>query len=267
MVGPRVLISLLALALRAKEASRKVPRIQDENAGEIVAALGVDFDGLARELGLVMRCYNRFLSHEAVVVRTIMFRETLHGLIERYPDAACVNLGCGLDDKFMQVDNEDIEWFDVDLPDQIALRRRFFKDRPRCTMVCGDALDGAWTTCVSAGRMVVVCMEGVLEYFTKDQTAVCLHVLCDSFEHGYLVAEMNPMAMVEYARQAPTKESVAPFRWGTASGEEFVELEPRLALLSEHSLCEEMRKHTLLGMLYAESPNCSLNNRIAVFRW
>ena len=87
--------------------------------------------------------YDPFLSHEGVVARTIMFANALRTLIDMHPDAVCVNLGCGFDDKFSQVDNGEIEWFDVDLPDQIAVRRKVYEDRPRCTMLEGDALDGA----------------------------------------------------------------------------------------------------------------------------
>lgn len=51
------------------------------------------------------------------------------------------------------------------------------------------------------------------------------------------------------------------------SGAEFVELEPRMELLSEHSYNEEMRKHTLQGKLFAVTHGKNVNNRIAVFRW
>ena len=118
--------ALLALAMRAEEMTRETPRISDKKAAEICAALGVDFASLVRELGWDLDRYDPVLSHEAIVARTIMFRDTLRGLVEQYPNATFINLGCGLDDKFAQVDNGTIAWFDVDLPDQIALRRRFF---------------------------------------------------------------------------------------------------------------------------------------------
>ena len=124
--------ALVTLAIRASETARPNPRIVDVKAAEIIDALGVDVSK-----------YDPFLSHEGVVARTIMFADALRGLITRYPDALCVNLGCGFDDKFSQVDNGQIEWFDVDLPDQIAVRRKVYEDRPRCTMMEGDALDGA----------------------------------------------------------------------------------------------------------------------------
>lgn len=117
-------------------------------------------------------------------------------------------------------------------------------------------------------RVVIVCMEGVLEYFSKEQTSTCLHVLCDSFAHGYLVAEMNSMEAVEHAKQQGAARSrKAPLKWGTQSGHEFTELEPRLTLVSERSFNEEMRKHSERGKAFADSPNHNLNNRIAIFSW
>ena len=218
------------------------PRIADEKAKEIIDTLDVDVSK-----------YDLFLSHESVVARTIMFADALRGLITRYPDALCINLGCVFDGKFSQVDNGRIEWFDVDPPDQIAVCRKVYEGRPRCTMMDGDALDGTRTAALPKSRSgTIVVMEGVLEYVTIEQTATCLHMLCDSFEHGYLVAEMNPMFMVKRSKQHDAiKNTDATSKWGTESGAEFVELEPRMTLISGHGCNEEMRKHTLRGKLFA----------------
>ncbi|MDO4400184.1 MAG: class I SAM-dependent methyltransferase [Coriobacteriia bacterium] len=249
--------ALVTLAIRASETARPDARIHDEKAAEIIAKLGVDVSK-----------YDPFLSHEGVVARTIMFANALRLLIEQEPDAVCVNLGCGFDDKFIQVDNGRIEWFDVDLPDQIAVRRKVFSDRDRCTMLEGDALDGAWTAALPKGRANIIVMEGVLEYFTKEQTATCLHMLCDSFEHGWLLTEMNSPVMAKHSdKHDAIKNTNATFKWGTKSGEEFVALEPRLQLISERSYNEEMRKHTMRGKLFAATIGRNLNNRLALFAW
>lgn len=166
------------------------------------------------------------------------------------------------------MDNGRIRWFDVDLPDQIAVRRKVYDDRDRCVMMDGDALDGAWTATIPKDQPIIVVMEGVLEYFTKEQTATCLHMLCDSFEHGWLLAEMNSMLIVKHSKQHDAiKNTNATFKWGTESGAEFVELEPRMTLVSERSYNEEMRKWTLRGKLFAATLGKNLNNRLAIFSW
>lgn len=248
--------ALIPLAVKASETSRPNPRIRDEKAKEIIETLGVDVSK-----------YDPFLSHEGVVARTIMFRRQLIALLKKYPNAVCVNLGCGFDDKFSQVDNGTLQWFDVDLPDQIAVRRKVYDDRERCKMLDGSALDGEWTKTLPKAKMNLIVMEGVLEYFSKEQVKICLNMLCDSFEHGYLLAELHsPFLEKNSKHHDAVKHTNATFGWGTKSGKEYLELEPRMHLVSETSYNEEMKKYSIRGKLFAIIGK-NLNNRLAVFRW
>ena len=206
--------ALIPLAIKASETSRPDARIKDLKAKEIIDSLGVDDSK-----------FDPFLSHEGVVARTIMFREELKKLLKKYPDALCINLGCGFDDKFSQVDNGKLIWFDVDLPDQIEVRRKVYEDRDRCTM------------------------------------------LCDSFPHGYLLAELHsPFLEKHGSHHDAVKNTNAVFGWGTKSGTEYLELEPRMTMISETSYNEEMKKYSLRGKLFAIIGK-NINNRLAVFQW
>lgn len=248
--------ALIPLAIKASETARTNARIIDRKAKEIIDTLGVDVSK-----------YDPFLSHEGVVARTILFRQELNRLIDRYPNALCINLGCGFDDKFSQVDNGKITWFDVDLPDQIEKRRKVYVDRERCKMMGGSALEAEWTKKLPKNEMNIVVMEGVLEYFQKDQVKRCLNMLCDSFAHGYLLAELHsPFLEKNGKHHDAVKHTNADFGWGTRSGREYLELEPRMSLVSETSYNEEMKKYTIRGKLFAIVGK-NLNNRLAVFTW
>jgi len=248
--------ALIPLAIKASETARPNARIKDLKAKEIIDSLGVDVSK-----------FDPFLSHEGVVARTILYREQLKELLNKYPDAVCINLGCGFDDKFSQVDNGSVRWFDVDLPDQIAVRRKVYEDRERCVMLEGNALNGDWTRSIPKADMVIVVMEGVLEYFSKEQVKTCLNMLCDSFPHGYLLAELHsPFLEKNSKHHDAVKNTNATFGWGTKSGREYLALEPRMTLVSETSYNEEMKKYTIRGKLFAIIGK-NLNNRLAVFKW
>ena len=248
--------ALIPLAIKASETARPNARIKDLKAKEIIDSLGVDVSK-----------FDPFLSHEGVVARTILYREQLKELLNKYPDAVCINLGCGFDDKFSQVDNGSVRWFDVDLPDQIAVRRKVYEDRERCVMLEGNALNGDWTRSIPKADMVIVVMEGVLEYFSKEQVKTCLNMLCDSFPHGYLLAELHsPFLEKNSKHHDAVKNTNATFGWGTKSGREYLELEPRMTLVSETSYNAEMKKYTIRGKLFAIIGK-NLNNRLAVFKW
>ena len=110
-------------------------------------------------------------------------------------------------------------------------------------------------------------MEGVLEYFTKEQVTTCLKMLCDSFEHGYLLAELHHPIMGKSSKHHDAvKYTNAEFQWGTKSGKEYLDLEPRLTMLSEQSYNVEMRKHSFRAKLFAFFLPF-LNNRLAVYQW
>ncbi len=248
--------ALIPLAIKASETARPNARIRDEKAKAIIETLGVDVSK-----------YDPFLSHEGVVARTLLFRDKIKALLQTHPDATCINLGCGFDDKFSQVDNGRVRWFDVDLPDQIAVRRKVYEDRERCTMLDGDALNGYWTKNIPKAELYIVVMEGVLEYFSKEQVKTCLHMLCDSFAHGYLLAELHSPFLEKHSKQHDAvKYTNATFGWGTESGREYLALEPRMNLVSETSYNDEMKKYSIRGKLFALIGK-NLNNRLAVYRW
>ena len=248
--------ALIPLAIKASETARPNPRIRDLKAKEIIDSLGVDVSK-----------YDPFLSHEGVIARTIMYRDTLKALLQKYPDALCINLGCGFDDKFSQVDNGKLQWFDVDLPDQIAVRRKVYQDRDRCKMLPGSALESDWTAQLPKARVNIIIMEGVLEYFSKEQVKTCLNMLCNSFSHGYLLAELHsPFLEKNGKHHDAVKHTNATFGWGTKSGREYLDLEPRMKLISEKSYNEEMKKYSFRGKLFSIIGK-NINNRLAVFRW
>lgn len=119
--------ALIPLAIRANETERKMARIHDDKAVEIIRELDVDTEKL-----------NRFFSHEGVIARTILFDETVKKLLRKYLDAVCINIGCGLDDRFSRVDNGKIRWFNVDLSDSIEMRKKFFYETEREHMLAAN---------------------------------------------------------------------------------------------------------------------------------
>ena len=133
--------ALIPLAIRANETKRKNARIHDEKAVQIIKALTIDTKDI-----------DKFFSHEGVVARTIMFDRALKSYLQQYPDAVCVNLGCGLDSRFSRVDNGSILWYDIDLPDAIAVRKQFFQEEERVRLIEGSILEPEWTRLVKKGK-------------------------------------------------------------------------------------------------------------------
>ena len=70
----------------------------------------------------------------------------------------------------------------------------------------GDALDGAWTKNIPRSDMYLIVMEGVMEYFSKEQVKTCLNMLCDSFEER-VVTGSEPEQIKYVETEIKTTES------------------------------------------------------------
>ena len=254
--------ALIPLAVKANETMRKNARIKDRKAVEIIKALNID-----------TRPYDKFMSHEGVVARTIMLDRQLKSIIKKAPDTVIVNVGAGFDDRFTRVDNGRILWFDLDLPDAIAARRKAFPERERVTMIAGNALEDGWCEQVKAalsGRKSkpVFIAEGLFMYLTLEQIRTFLEVLKNSFpKGGILIAEQNCKLMQKNEKHHDTvKNTNAHFMSGTDSGQEIADLTEGFELVEEHSFNEEMKKYSIRAKLFALLLP-KMNDRWATFRW
>ena len=66
------------------------------------------------------------------------------GYLNDHPTAAVVNLGCGLDTTFSQVDNGSAVGYHVDFPDVIRVREELLPKKERQINIACDLTDHSW---------------------------------------------------------------------------------------------------------------------------
>ncbi|MCR5172604.1 MAG: class I SAM-dependent methyltransferase [Treponema sp.] len=253
--------ALIPVAIKANETLRKNPRIRDEVAVEIINTLGIDTEP-----------FDKFMSHEGVIARTVMLDRMVKDFIAKNPSAVIVNIGAGFDNRFSRVDNGSISWFDLDLPDSIELRKKVFSAHERVSMISGSVFEESWCKAVKeavekTNSKVLFIAEGVFMYFTLEEIKKLLSVLKTNFPHATLIAEQNNPLMVKNQKYHDTvKNTNAVFKSGTWSGREIADLCEGIRFVEEHSFNEEMKKHSLRGWLFAKILP-KMNDRWAVFEW
>ena len=94
------------------------------------------------------------------------FDRCVREFLAAHPDAVVVELGCGLDTRFYRVDNGPVTWYDLDLPEVIALRRRVLEEMPRHAFIGCSVVDFAWMNTVQpeVGRAYLFLAEGVFMF-------------------------------------------------------------------------------------------------------
>jgi O-methyltransferase involved in polyketide biosynthesis len=175
---------LLTLYVRARESQRPDAMIHDDKAVEMVSRIAGDFSRF------------RMQRHDevAVVLRMRKFDSHVRDFLARNPDALVVHIGCGLDTRFERVDNGCIEWFDLDLPEVMELRRKLISHQSkRYHELAASVFDEGWFQEVSLylPRPVLFVTEGVLPYFEEAQVKSLFLKLRDRFPGSELVCDAH----------------------------------------------------------------------------
>lgn len=197
---------LLPLYNRAVESQRPNPIIQDPRAVELVQRLDYDF----------ARFGPGHLSHP---IRARMMDDILRAFLARHPDAVVINLGAGLDTAFERVDNGQVRWYEVDLPESIALRRQFFAESERHRFVTESALAPGWLDLVEPGTPLMVLAAGLLMYFTEEQVRWLITTLAERFPGAELQFDTIPrwfsaQSLAGKARMPGGSFVLPPMPWG-----------------------------------------------------
>jgi len=175
--------SLASLYWKAMESQRPDALLKDEAAVGLVARMSSDFNQV-RQIPMP----------ELLKVMRIMFTREMdryvRDFLSREPHAVVVHIGCGLDSRFERVDNGRVEWYDLDLPDVIDLRREFIADEgARYHLLACSVLDEAWLETIEmhSPRAVLFLAETVFVYFTEEQVRSLVLSLRDHFPGAELV--------------------------------------------------------------------------------
>ena len=194
----------ITLAARARETQRKHPVLRDPKAAEILGS--IDYDAAK---------YGRGAGGFVTVLRTAIIDFWVRGFLAAHPAATVVELGSGLNTRFERVDNGQVHWLDLDLPDTIELRRNFFADTGRRRMVAASVLDEGWLPDVahSPGPYFFVA-EGVLVYLPQDQVMAALARIAARFPGALVALDTYPRQSYEHQhRLAASKGMDARWAW------------------------------------------------------
>lgn len=107
--------------------------------------------------------------------------------LELFPQAAVVNLGCGLDDTFRKVDNGTCRGYNIDLPDVIATRNELLPAGEREENIPFDLNVSAWMDRIDASKGAVFYASGVFYYFKTEEVRALFCAMAERFPGSVLV--------------------------------------------------------------------------------
>jgi methyltransferase (TIGR00027 family) len=227
---------LIPLWAKATETRLTDPILRDVKAAELMEAIGYDFDKFAKGKGSQVGC----------CLRADVIDEWVRKFLVSHPRGSIVELGVGLDTRFERVDNSESQWFELDLPDVIGLRSRYFQETDRRHFIQKSVLKPDWIAEVAAAasRPVMFVAEGVLMYFEEEQVKTLFSTIADHFPGSLFAFDaMSPLMVRMQKRHDTINETSAEFRWGISNIAEIEAWDSRYSIEESVSFNDLAKQH------------------------
>jgi O-methyltransferase involved in polyketide biosynthesis len=222
----------LTLCGRALDSRAPHPFLGDPVAAEIARKVGYDCAHFPMPAS----------SATDIALRAKKLDTVVRRFVARHDDALVLDLGAGLDTRIARVrPPAGVDWYDVDLPNVVALRTATITGRAGAHSLAADLTEPAWLGAVPADRPAVIVADGLLAFLTQDALVALLHRLVDHFPCGEIAfngyTRFHMWVLKRYRGTASIADVVInpgfddphdPERW-----------EPRLRLVQEILLTRE----------------------------
>jgi O-methyltransferase involved in polyketide biosynthesis len=197
---------LIPLYGKATESRRPNPIFVDAKAQEILEGVDYDFGRLAipRKTSITL------------CIRARKLDDYARAFLAAHPAGLVLHLGCGLDSRCLRVPHAGAEWYDLDMPDVIELRRSFYDETPGYHMIASSVTDHEWMEAVTQrGRPTLVIAEGLLMYLLEAQVRALALALRAAFPRCELACDVYSEMTARRAHNMPSlKRTGATIHWG-----------------------------------------------------
>lgn len=238
---------LIPLWARAEESKRKTSLLRDDYALSIVERIDYDFSKFRKAK----------FSQAGCCIRASLIDTQVQQFLNQHPDAVVVQLGAGLDARYERLGKPMLtHWYDLDVPEAIALRRQLLGESERNTYLSMSMFDYAWIDLVKAhGKPICLVIEGVLMYFSPAEVRAFFQEVCERFDDAVVIFDMLAFALVGNSRRHDSLSKMGDqveFKWSVLETREMEEWHAKLKVEEDLYMSdyERGRYPALFRLLY-----------------
>ena len=238
---------------RARE-SAGCGAIRDETAEQIIGSLDYDFSHAEKDTAM----------RSGVIARTIVLDRLVGAWLGRHPGTVVVNLACGLDTRCYRMKGYQ-HWYNLDLPETIAVRQRLLPESGAISQLAMSAMDDWGAAIRETDAPALVIIEGLTMYLSEADVRRIFEVIAARLPKAEVFVEtMNP-AVAKRFKERSIEGSHAKFTWGVKDGRALAALLPGFRFVEEHSLTEGMAMFAPVYKLLDKLPAVrNISNKIIV---
>jgi O-methyltransferase involved in polyketide biosynthesis len=199
-IGDIAATSFVTLYCHALETRTGDPILSDPKSVEITTELNKTLSRSEHTLDRILvsgRLDRSLVVH--IAIRAKKYDDYARSFLQKFPDGVVVNIGCGLDSRFLRIDNGRVVFYDLDLPEIIAIKKAFFTETERYRLIASSVLDFEWMALVRQHNGPFLFMaEGVFMYLDGKEVRSLVLKIRETFPGSELVCEVFNSLWLRY---------------------------------------------------------------------
>jgi O-methyltransferase involved in polyketide biosynthesis len=201
---------LIPLYSKAVEGRKRHPIIVDPKAEEILQTIDYDFKELRVPKQTLV----------TLAMRAKKLDSYVRDYLDRTENPLVLHLGCGLDSRMFRVKPTKGEWYDLDYPDVIALRKKFYDETEHYHMISSSVTDRAWLNQVKENSPACIIAEGLFMYLHEEEVKQLFVDLQKSLPSSEISFDAYSRLTARSANNHPSiKKTGAQIHWGIDEAE------------------------------------------------
>ena len=156
---------------------------KDPEAERICSMLDFDFAEKGKKMESIVGLFGAL----EVAQRQYDLAWEVKDYLKKYPYAAVVNLGCGLDDTFRKCDNGTCKGYNIDMLDVIKIRNEILPEGDREINLGFDLNDEHWMDEIDSSNGAVFFASGVFYYFKTEDVRALFRKMAKRFPSAVIV--------------------------------------------------------------------------------
>lgn len=207
---------LLPLAARALDVQSKNPILNDKKALELylqIVSNPIHYKKYLSKIGIVAMCE-----------RALIMDNAIRKFVRQNPKGKVLNIGVGLETAFFRLGKPKVEWFDLDLPDSMNLRKKLLPIKNKNVhSIAKSMFDETWLNDVgNIQNGLFITVPGVFPYFDEQHIKQFFNTFAPKLKGAQIIfdvtSNMGRFFVGQRIKQAGMKS--ATLDWGITDPKE-----------------------------------------------
>lgn len=222
--------------------------IRDTKAEEIISKVNFDFSKLKQSKWLSMY----------MALRAKIIDEICNKYITENPSTTVIHLGCGLDSRYLRINDKNINWYDIDFKSVIDLRKQFYTETQNYKMIGKSVTDLSWIDKIDIeSESILIVAEGLTMYLSEQELRDLVKGINNKFSNVTIVFDAYSKQAVKSSKlKNPVNQMNASIKWGMNNPSEFTILNENLEFIKEYFITSKEKNLKGLTKFIFENLYC-----------